>query len=93
MLISVQDRGIGIRPEDIDPFGGTHAGKVRVVEDTGPTRILLVHWAGCDIHIIAPRGLAVGPGDEVRPRLDPSRAVMWPAGESEDRVHAARRSG
>jgi multiple sugar transport system ATP-binding protein len=68
---------LGARPEDIDPAGGSVAAAVRVVEDMGPTRTLLVRWAGCDWHIVAPRTVAVKPGDKVYPRLDPAKVILW----------------
>ena len=76
---SADQMTLGVRPEDVDPAGGTHAASVRVVEDTGPTKILLVRWAGQDVHVIVPAGTAVRVGDEILPRINPSRAVLWPA--------------
>ena len=63
----------------ISPEGGPHPGKVRVVEDMGPAKILLVDVSGCAIHILVPASDNVRPGDEVRPRVDPERVVLWPA--------------
>ena len=77
----VGDRAlVGIRPEDIAPDGGAHPGYVRVVEDTGPSKILLVDMSGCAIHILVPTSNAARPGDDVRPRVDPARVVLWPLG-------------
>ena len=76
---SADQMTLGIRPEDVDPAGGTHAASVRVVEDTGPTKVLIVRWAGQDVHVIVPAGTSVRAGDEILPRIDPSRAVLWPA--------------
>jgi multiple sugar transport system ATP-binding protein len=69
---------LGARPEDISPTGGAHSGTVRVVEDMGPTRTLLVQWAGQDIHIVTPKDPPLRPGDEVRPKFDPARVNLWP---------------
>jgi multiple sugar transport system ATP-binding protein len=70
---------LGIRPEDIGTSGGDAEGTVRVVEDMGPTWTLLVSWAGAGVHIVAPKGSgAFRPGDRIRPRVDASRAVLWP---------------
>ncbi|MCZ6598983.1 MAG: ABC transporter ATP-binding protein [Planctomycetota bacterium] len=68
---------LGVRPEHVEPFGGDTPGEVLVVEDTGPTRILLVRWAGTKIHVLARRDLEIRPGDEVSPRIEPERAVIW----------------
>jgi len=70
---------LGVRAEDIAPSGGKHAGTIRVVEEMGPTKTLLVDWAGCDIHIVAPVTLSVSPGDAIFPRVDPARIVLWRA--------------
>jgi len=66
---------VGIRPEDIAPEGGPLEGTVRVVEDMGPTKTLLVEWAGAEVHIVAPKGFAARPGDKVRPRV--GAFVAW----------------
>jgi multiple sugar transport system ATP-binding protein len=71
---------LGIRPEDIEPAGGADEGTVRVVEDMGPTRTLLVDWAGTHVHVIAPKGFEVHRGDRIRPRIVAERAVLWPRG-------------
>lgn len=68
---------VGIRPEDFAVSGGPHPGTVRVVEEMGPTRTLLVHWAGCQIHIVAPKSVSVKTGDTIYPQFDPSHAVVW----------------
>lgn len=68
---------IGIRPEDLAVSGGPHAATVRVVQEMGPTRTLLVRWAGCDLHIVVPKSVPVKVGDTIYPRFDPSRAVVW----------------
>ncbi len=70
---------LGIRPEDIEPEGGETDGIVRVVEETGPEKILLVHWAGHEIHILTRRHAPWQPGDSIKPRINPERAVLWPA--------------
>ena len=68
---------LGIRPEHVEPQGGETPARVEVVEDTGPARILLARWAGQAVHILTRRSLDVGPGDEIRPRVDEQRAVVW----------------
>ena len=69
---------LGVRPEDIAPVGGKQAGRIRVVEDTGPARILLVDWAGHPIHLLVDKGTSWRPGDEVFPQIDAERAMLWP---------------
>jgi multiple sugar transport system ATP-binding protein len=73
------ERLLGIRPEHISLDGGsaTPAGVVRVVEYIGPTTTLLVEWAGARVHIVVPRRAALRPGDTVRPRIHPERAVLF----------------
>jgi multiple sugar transport system ATP-binding protein len=68
---------VGVRPEHLAPFGGDDDGEVLVVEETGPSRVLLVRWAGAEVHLIASRDVELAPGDVVRPRIDATRAVVW----------------
>ncbi|HVS10275.1 MAG TPA: TOBE domain-containing protein, partial [Planctomycetota bacterium] len=68
---------LGIRPEHLEPQGGDVPARVEVVEDTGPARILLARWAGQTVHILTRRSLEVRPGDELRPRVDELRVVVW----------------
>jgi multiple sugar transport system ATP-binding protein len=71
---------IGVRPEHVAPDGGAVAGRVEVVEDTGPTRVLLVALGAERMHVVVPRSFAARAGDELRPRVDAARAIVWPAG-------------
>ena len=68
---------LGVRPEDIAPLGGQSAGKIRVAEDMGATWILLVDWAGTEIHIAVEKGQTWRPGDEIYPLVNPRRAILW----------------
>ena len=70
---------LGVRPEDIAPLGGRRAGTIQVVEDTGPTWILLVDWAGVQIHIVTAKDRTWRPGDEIYPLVDARRAILWRA--------------
>jgi multiple sugar transport system ATP-binding protein len=72
-------RLLGIRPEHVALLGGdaSSEGVVRVVEHTGPTTTLLVDWLGSHVHILVPRHASVRPGDRVRPRIDPERALLF----------------
>ena len=68
---------IGVRPEEIEVSGGDHAGKVLVVEDSGPTSVLLVRWLAYELHVLVPRRLTVRVGDTIFPRIRPERAILW----------------
>ena len=70
---------LGVRPEHVAVEGGTSEGVVEVAEDLGPARVLLVRWAGVELHALVSRDHASRPGDRVRPRLDPARVVVWDA--------------
>lgn len=70
---------LGIRPEHIQPEGGSHEGVVRVVEYTGPTTTLLVRWADADVHIVTRGPSAVRPFQVLRPRVDAARVVVFPS--------------
>jgi len=69
---------LGIRPENVATEGGTSPATVRIVEDTGASRILLVDWAGCSIRILASRADNHQPGDTIYPLLNPDRVMVWP---------------
>lgn len=69
---------IGVRPEDIDLYGGDAAATVKVVENMGCAKILLADWQGHDVHIIAPKATDLGPGDTIHPAIRPETAVIWP---------------
>ena len=68
---------IGVRPEDVACTGGERPAAVRMVEATGPAKVLLADWAGCEIHVLAPATMAVQPGDRIFPRANPDRIVVW----------------
>jgi len=69
---------LGVRPEDVRLTGGKSSGRIRIVEDMGPVRILVVDWAGQSLHVTTDRSVASAPGDEVRPLIEPDKAVLWP---------------
>jgi multiple sugar transport system ATP-binding protein len=69
---------LGLRPEDVAPVGGPLPGRVKVVEHMGPTKTLLVEWAGHEIHLSCPHALQAVPGDTIHPRPDPARTLVWP---------------
>jgi multiple sugar transport system ATP-binding protein len=78
------ERILGIRPEDIrleeagsNSVEGAPEGVVRVVEYVGPTTTLLIDWAGVHIHVVVPRRAPLKPGNRVRLRMDPARALLF----------------
>jgi multiple sugar transport system ATP-binding protein len=71
---------LGIRPEHVLPDGGESEARVEVVEDVGPSRVLLLSWAGADVHALVDRTVAAKPGDVLRPRIAPGRALVFPRG-------------
>jgi multiple sugar transport system ATP-binding protein len=73
------ERVLGVRPEDLVPSdaSGVPEGVVRVVEYTGDSTTLVVDWAGSRVHMLAPRGTTLRPGDRVCPRIDAARAVLF----------------
>jgi multiple sugar transport system ATP-binding protein len=76
---------LGFRPELVAPEGGANEALVEVVEDVGPARVLLLRWAGEEVHLLVARDRAVRPGDRIRPRIDPALAIVWPLGAPEAR--------
>ncbi len=69
---------LGIRPENIGTTGGPTAGTIRIVENLGPSCILLVDYAGTELHILADRDSSHHPGDTIRPAFHPDRLLVWP---------------
>jgi multiple sugar transport system ATP-binding protein len=68
---------VGVRPEDIAPTGGSTEATVKVVENMGPTRVLLVQWLDQEVRILTDKGLTVAVGDRLFPRINRDRAVVW----------------
>lgn len=73
---------LGIRPEHVAPLGGRHPAEVAVVEDAGPHRILLLRFAGREIHVVVRRDFAAAPGGTLQPLFDPVHSLLWPSGET-----------
>ncbi|MCZ6634495.1 MAG: ABC transporter ATP-binding protein [bacterium] len=83
-LLPAKDDGnntmlLGIRPENIALEGGDTAGTVQVVEHLGPSKIVLVRWAGLEVHLVASSTQPIQPGDRVFPKIDASQINIWPA--------------
>jgi len=68
---------LGIRPEHVAPHGGETPAEVAVVEDAGPHRVLLLHFAGGALHVVVPRDFEAAPGTKLAPRFDPRHALLW----------------
>ena len=73
---------LGVRPEDVRPHSGTEAARVKLAEESGANLALAVEWAGSIVHILTDRSTAATPGDELYPRIDPDKAVLWSLPES-----------
>jgi multiple sugar transport system ATP-binding protein len=69
---------IGIRPEHvrIDPTAKPNA-RVVLVENAGPTLLVVVDWLGHHVRALAPRSLAVLAGDSVSVSVDPQHVQFW----------------
>ncbi len=63
---------IGFRAEHVES-GGDSEGRVEVVENLGPSRILIVRWGGERIHVLS-RSESAGP---IRPKIDAAHVVVW----------------
>jgi len=68
---------LGIRPEHVAPHGGETPAEVAVVEDAGPHRVLLLHFAGGALHVVVPCDFEAAPGTQLAPRFDPRHALLW----------------
>ena len=69
---------VGIRPEDFELAGGAAAADIVLVEDKGAAKLLLVHWAGQEVHLLVPRQSTLKPGEQCQPRAVESHALVWP---------------
>jgi len=69
---------LGIRPENLLTEGGEIPAQIEVIEDLGPSTILLVKWAGESIHILVSGEPRWQVGDEIYPRIEPERVMVWP---------------
>jgi multiple sugar transport system ATP-binding protein len=70
---------LGVRPEDIAPTGGERQASVLVVEDMGPTFVLLVEWLGQQVRIVCSKESTYIPGQKIFPTFNPRCAIRWPA--------------
>lgn len=77
-LITEKKHVIGIRPENITPYGGNSPAIIRMVENLGPSTILLFEWAGSEIHLVITGEKRFKPGEKIFPKFDPSKTILWP---------------
>ncbi len=72
---------IGVRPEHLEivPAGEGSSATIELVENAGPYQILVAHWAGQRVHVLADRSRAAVVGEKISLRVAPGRAVVWPA--------------
>ena len=68
---------IGFRPEHVSTAPAGDGARVEVVEELGPTRILVLRWGPERIHVLTGRGSTVRVEDTVRASVDPARIVVW----------------
>lgn len=68
---------IGFRPEDLKPDGGTSPGEVLVVEHMGASVILVVSWAGQEVHMTVPKFFDVRVGDVLYPKVTDGKSIVW----------------
>ena len=69
---------LGVRPEDVSLEGGEHPASVELIEDMGPTKVAVVSWGGERVHALLDKHAPQRPKDQVFPRIDPARVVLWP---------------
>jgi ABC-type sugar transport system ATPase subunit len=68
---------IGVRPEDISPTGGDVEAVIKVVEDMGPTFVLLVEWRGQDVRIVTAKHRVLRPAERIFPKINFERMIRW----------------
>jgi multiple sugar transport system ATP-binding protein len=69
----------GVRPEDISLEGGRLAASIELVEDMGPAKVAVVSWGGERLHALLDKHASQRPKDQVFPRINPERVVLWPS--------------
>jgi multiple sugar transport system ATP-binding protein len=79
---------IGVRPEDVATTGGDREAVVKVVEDMGPTFVLLVEWMGQDVRIVVGKSASYNPGQRLFPKFNANRAIRW---QHQQDKHAVQR--
>ena len=74
---------IGVRPEHLEivPAAGTEHGslaRIDLVEHSGPHQVIVAHWAGQRVHVLADRKQRAVVGEAMTLRVAEDRAVIWP---------------
>jgi multiple sugar transport system ATP-binding protein len=69
----------GVRPEDISLEGGSVAALIELVEDMGPAKVAVLSWGGERLHALLDKNASQKPKDQVFPRINPERVVLWPS--------------
>ncbi len=69
---------LGIRPEAITLDGGKIPATIAVIEDMGPSTILLAHWANEPIHLLLSGHSAHNVGDTIYPNIIQNHLMIWP---------------
>ena len=77
--LGAESRGTlaGIRPESIYLTGGSVEATVKVVENLGPSIVLLVDWLGQEMRIATDKSHPIQVGDKVWPRVEPADVIVW----------------
>jgi multiple sugar transport system ATP-binding protein len=70
---------LGVRPEQIRLTTGNGDGRVVLVENAGPSLLVIVDWLGARWRVSCARSLSVKSGDAVTLKLDEARACLWEA--------------
>ncbi|MBI3819506.1 MAG: ABC transporter ATP-binding protein [Planctomycetes bacterium] len=70
---------LGIRPEHIAPTGGESPATVEVVENMGPTRVVVARFGSVVLHLLTSRDFSARPGDIIFPRVDGGKIIVWSA--------------
>ena len=68
---------IGFRPEHAAPDGGSFEAEVEVVEDLGPSRVIVLRRGDLRLRVLVDRTVRVAPGAILRPRVFADRVVEW----------------
>lgn len=69
---------LGIRPENIRTTGGESPATIEIIEEMGPSTILLVNWCGVHVHILTSAPSPHHKGETIYPTLSPEQVIIWP---------------
>jgi multiple sugar transport system ATP-binding protein len=68
---------IGFRPEHAAPDGGSFEAEVEVVEDLGPSRVIVLRRGDWKLRVLVDRAVHASPGTSFRPKVLRDRIVEW----------------